>query len=79
LGVRGAKFFFGQTKPIFDNTCGIIGFEVVVSGLGGWWRHAAAGRRESAVEREMPMADSVLGSVDSGLDIGFVLYFSCPM
>lgn len=84
LCVPGAKLFFGQTKPIFDNTCGIIGFEAIFRGVGGGWWHAAAGRRECAVERKMPMADAVesrwgevpelgLARVDLGLDIGFVL------
>ena len=84
LCVPGAKLFFGQTKPIFDNTSGIIGFEAIFRGVGGEWWHATAGRRESAVEREMPMADAVesrwgevsgLGSarVGAGLDISLVL------
>jgi hypothetical protein len=84
LCVRGAKLFFGHPKPIFDNACGIIWFEAIFRGVGGGWWHAAAGRRECAVERKMPMADAVesrwgevpelgLARVDLGLDIGFVL------
>jgi hypothetical protein len=51
LCVRGAKLFFGHPKPIFDNACGIIGFEAIFRGVarcspwldplagtpGGWW------------------------------------------
>jgi hypothetical protein len=90
LCVRGAKLFFGHPKPISDKACRIIGFEAIFRGVGGGWWHATVGWRESAVEREMPMgggvesrwdevSESGSARVDSGLYIGFVLDFSCPL
>ena len=80
-----ARFcFLARRSQSFDKGCGIIEFEAIFGGLGGGWRHTIAGRRETGLEREMPMADVVAASGDkvyelvsarvgAGMCIGLVL------